>query len=92
MKNKKTPQKKTKHTLLKGEGIHQHTLYGEFEIVDNKNELSELVVTKDSLLKHEKPNGSFGEHKTLKIQKGNWSMGRQVEFNPFDKKVTRVWD
>jgi hypothetical protein len=83
---------KQKHTLLKGEGIHQHTLFGQFKIDEEQAEFSDLVVTKDSLLKHEKPDGSFGEHKTLKIENGNWTMGKQVEFNPFNQKIERVWD
>ena len=85
-------KKKTKHTLLKGEGSNQHTLYGDFKI-DDKTEFTQMVVTKDSLLKHEQPSGEFSnEHQTLKIDTGNWRMGKQVEFNPFDRKITRVWD
>ena len=82
---------KKKHTLLKGEGVHQHTLYGDFKIGD-ENDFVKLEVVKESLLKHEQPNGSFGEHQTLKIEKGDWSMGKQVEYNPFNQKITRVWD
>lgn len=84
-------KKKTKHTLLKGEGINQHTLYGSFSI-DEKNELTELDVLKDSVLQHEEPNGKFAEHFSLTIETGKWVMGKQVEFNPFSKKITRVWD
>lgn len=90
-KNKLTMEKKTKHTLLKGEGVHQHTLYGDFKIGE-ETEFMELEVSKESLLKHEHPNGNFGEHETLKIDNGNWILGKQVEFNPFDRKVTRIWD
>lgn len=79
-----------RHTLLKGEGIHQHTLYGEFNV--GKEELSTLVVTADSKLVHETPTREFAEHKTLIIEQGNWVMGRQVEFNPFNQSITRVWD
>lgn len=84
-------KKKNKHTLLKGEGVHQHTLYGDFKI-GNESDFMELEVVKESLLKHEHPNGSFGEHQTLKIEKGDWSMGKQVEYNPFKSEITRVWD
>lgn len=84
-------KKKTKHTLLKGEGIHQHTLYGDF-LIGNEPDFTTLEVSKDSLLKHEKPGGSFGEHETLKIEVGKWTMGKQVEYNPFEQKITRVWD
>lgn len=81
---------KKRHILLKGEGSHQHTLYGEFAI--GSEELSTLVVTKDSRLVHETPTKEFAEHNTLSIESGNWVMGRQVEFNPFDKSLSRVWD
>lgn len=90
-------QAKKKHTLLKGEGTHQHTLYGEFQIDTDLpgQDFVDLVVEKKSLLKHEKPNGDFSnEHQTLQVEEGLWRMGKQVEFNPFAKlkKITRVWD
>jgi|TARA_R110002020_G_scaffold392984_3_gene603278 hypothetical protein len=84
--------KKKKHTLLLGEGIHQHTLYGEFSIDTDVVDYTTIEVTKDSLLQHELPNGKFGEHKTLKVDKGTWVMGKQVEYNPFSQKVERVYD
>jgi len=84
--------KNNKHTLLKGEGIHQHTLYGDFEIGKKNSDFTDIEVLNESLLKHEHPNGSFGEHETLKIEKGDWSMGRQVEYNPFNRTVSRIWD
>jgi len=84
--------KKKKHTLLLGEGIHQHTLYGEFSIDTDVVDYARIEVTKDSLLQHELPNGKFGEHKTLKVDKGTWVMGKQVEYNPFSQKVERVYD
>ena len=84
-------KKKTKHTLLKGEGIHQHTLYGDF-MIGNEDEFTTVQVEQDSLLKHEKPSGTFGEHETLKIEKGRWVTGKQVEYNPFEERITRVWD
>lgn len=83
-------ERKRKHTLLKGEGANQHTLYGDFEILEV--EMASITVTKDSLLKHETPTGKFAEHNTLAIEKGEWVMGQQVEFNPFDRSVSRVWD
>jgi len=85
-------KKKTKHTLLKGEGTNQHTLYGDF-LIEEVTEYPSLQVTKESLLKHEQPDGSFSnEHQTLKIEKGEWSMGKQVEYNPFEGRVTQIWD
>jgi hypothetical protein len=85
-------KKKTKHTLLVGEGVHQHTLYGNFLIEEDKKDFVNLSVKEDSLLKHEQPNGSKGEHETLKIVKGKYRMGKQVEYNPFEGTITRVWD
>lgn len=82
---------KNKHTLLKGEGVHQHTLYGDFTI-EEKTDFSELSLTEDSVLRHEHPNGSFGEHQPLQIEKGKWVMGKQVEYNPFTRTISRVWD
>lgn len=84
--------KRTKrHTLLLGEGIHQHTLYGDFKI-GNEETFTSVEVLETSLLKHEKPNRTFGEHETLEIKKGKYVMGKQVEYNPFSQKVERVWD
>ena len=85
-------KKKQKHTLLKGEGVNQHTLYGDFSI-EEVTDYPSLQVTKESLLKHEQPDGSFSnEHQTLKIEKGDWVMGKQVEYNPFEGRVTQIWD
>jgi hypothetical protein len=88
MKMKKT----NKHTILLGEGVHQHTLYGDFSIDIEAKQFSSLVVNSDSELKHETPGGQFAEHNTLKIGKGDWVMGRQVEYNPFKREVSQVWD
>lgn len=84
-------QKKKKHTILKGEGANQHTLYGEFAIEEGEN-YPRVDVMGRTILKHEQPNGEFGEHKGLVVERGSWSVGMQVEYNPFDQKVTRVWD
>ncbi len=84
-------KKKQKHTLLLGEGVHQHTLYGNF-MVGNEPDFTEVNVMEESLLKHEHPNGNFGEHQTLKVESGEWVMGKQVEYNPFNQSITRIWD
>lgn len=83
--------KQKKHILLKGEGVNQHTLYGDFQI-EEKEEFSELSLNSNGILRHEQPDGSFGEHQPLQIQKGDWVMGRQVEYNPFNQNISRVWD
>ena len=84
-------KKRKKHTLLKGEGANQHTLYGNFSIGEQED-FTDVKVLQESDLRHEQPDGSFGEHKTLKIETGDWTMGKQVEFNPFTETITRVWD
>jgi hypothetical protein len=89
---KNTKKNKKQHTLLKGEGVNQHTLYGKFAIDENATDFAELTVKEDSELRHEQPDGSFAEHNTLKIEQGDWVMGRQVEYNPFKQTITRIWD
>jgi hypothetical protein len=90
-KNKVTTKKK--HTLLKGEGMNQHTLYGEFVIDEPQTDFADVGVKEDSVLRHEQPDGSFSnEHKPLKVEKGDWVMGKQVEYNPFEGRVTQIWD
>ena len=84
--------KKNKHVMLFGEGSHLHMLHGDFKIDVDAKEFSTLVVTKDCELRHETPSGSFAEHNTLIIDKGNWAMGKQVEFNPFTREVSNVFD
>lgn len=79
-------------TLLKGEGANQHTLYGNFTTEDKQTEFVDVEVNKDSVLKHEQPDGSFGEHNALAVEQGNWVMGKQVEYNPFKQEITQIWD
>ena len=85
-------KKKNKVTLLKGEGANQHTLYGDFQVEEMQNDFFEVSVKSESHLKHEEPNGKFAEHKGLMIEKGEWKMGKQVEYNPFNDTISRVWD
>ena len=84
---------KNKKTLLVGEGINQHTLYGDSMVADTINDFAEVKVKDTSFLKHEQPSGAWSnEHKTLQVEKGDWKMGKQVEYNPFSQQVSRVWD
>jgi hypothetical protein len=86
-------KKATKHILLKGEGANQHVLHGDFLIEDKVKDFSKLVINRNGLLKHEKPDGSFSnEHKTLSLENGNWVTGKQVEYNPFRMEITQIWD
>jgi len=84
--------KKQKHTILKGEGIHQHTLFGSIQVEEKERDFSTVIVTSNGVLKHEKPDGSFGEHKTLQVDKGKYILGKQIEYNPFRQTVSQVWD
>lgn len=84
--------KTTKHIILRGEGANQHVLHGDFLVETEERDFSTLVLNKDGQLRHEQPDGSFAEHKTLNVEKGNWVMGKQVEYNPFKGEVTRIWD
>jgi hypothetical protein len=81
-----------KHTLLKGEGVNQHTLYGDFAVDFTSTEFNNLRVKKDSVLRHETPSGKFAEHQSLPVERGDWAMGRQVEYNPFSDRITNIWD
>lgn len=81
-----------KYTILKGGGVNQHTLYGDFKINTDKKEFNEIDILLNSMLVHEQPNGNFAEHNSLKVSTGQWVMGKQVEYNPFNQIITRVWD
>ena len=84
---------KNKKTLLKGEVSNQHKLYGDFLIEENQNQFAKITVKKESELKHEQPNGKWSnEHKTLRLDKGDWVMGLQVEWNPFSQSISMIWD
>ena len=85
-------QNTQKQTLLLGEGKNQHTLYGDFDIEPKAKDFAELTVNRTSKLQHEEPNGRFAEHNTLVVEKGDWVMGQQVEYNPFKGSISRVWD
>ena len=85
-------KKMKKQTILVGEGVHQHTLYGNFKSESEVSDFAEIEVLEETLIKHEKPNGEFAEHKGLKVKQGSWVMGLQVEYNPFTRDTTRVWD
>lgn len=84
-------KKAKQHILLKDKGRHQHTLYGDFEISEDVG-FKKLNVLKESVLVHEHPNGELGNHFTLKIRPGRWSMGRQVRYNPFDDSSSDICD
>jgi len=84
-----------KEILLKG-NTNLHSLKGKFKIQEKtkgSKEFSTIEVEKESVLLHEKPNGEWSnEHKTLIVEKGNYKMGKQVEYNPFSKSISAIWD
>jgi hypothetical protein len=85
----------TRKTILLGEGVHQHTLVGKFEMENDTivKDFAPIKIKENSVLRHEKPNGDFSnEHRGLQITKGGYVMGQQVENNPFSQSVSRVWD
>lgn len=85
-------KKQKRKVVLLGEGIHQHTLYGEFTTDEGTSDFATVTVEKPTELRHESPTRHFAEHETLILDKGKWVQGLQVEYNPFDQKVSRVWD
>lgn len=89
--SKKTQNFKSNPILL-GEGHHQHNLRGDFNMEVNHGDFAPIQVLSDSTLCHEEPSGAPAEHETLLVNPGNWRMGRQVEKNPFNESVTRIWD
>jgi hypothetical protein len=78
---------KNKEVLLNEGSAHLHVLIGDFEKNENK-----VVVKGLTILRHETPTGKFAEHQTLLLEEGKWVLARQVEFNPFDRTVTQIWD
>lgn len=78
--NKNT--KTRRNVLLEGEGVNRHVLYGAAEI-EEKADYRTVVLNEDGFLKHEDPQGGHAEHETLRVPKGEWVMGLQVEYDPF---------
>lgn len=80
-------KKQKSFVLLKGEGLNEHVLVGDFDVIDN-----EIFIKEDSLIKHMQPDGSKGEHFTLVAPAGKARLGQQVEVNPFTDEISRIWD
>ena len=77
---------------MRGEGINQHVLHGEATIRQSKDGFDRILLYEDGRLAHETSEGKHAEHETLPVPKGKWIMGQQIEFDPFERVVTRVWD
>lgn len=81
----------TNHIILR-DAANQHVLHGDFQVETEERDFSTIVITKDCKLRHVQPDGSFAKHKTLSVERGNWVMGKQIEYSPFNGSITRVWD
>jgi hypothetical protein len=77
--------------LLKGEGENQHVLYGESVVSQGANYRG-VKMKGDGLLRHEDPEGRHAEHRSIRIVRGEWVMGLQVEFDPFPRRDSRFED
>lgn len=97
MKKKGKGKGKNKRTIvLKGEGSNLHVLEGEYVEVDpgteKENVTTRVFEVEKALIKHETPSGEKAEHETLKVEKGMYVLGRQVEYNPAERIITNIWD
>ena len=73
--------------LLQGKS-NKHVLKGSFVEMPNN-----LIEVRSALLHHEKPIGGWSEeHHTSTVPIGVFEVGRQVEFNPFTREVTDIFD
>jgi predicted phosphodiesterase len=79
-----------REVILEDEAGQRHILVGDFltsknyEYLDN-NQYLDITIHYHSILVHEHPDGSAGEHRTLRIPQGNWSMGSVEKFNPLSR-------
>jgi hypothetical protein len=81
-----------KQILLDGEGRNRHVLEADATVSMEDDGYNRICVHEDGLLQHETPEGLQAEHNTLKVEKGNWVLGRQMEYDPFMMIITNVWD
>ena len=78
--------------LLKGNS-NKHVINGKIMFnEEHKGDFQKITVLNEAVLKHETPNGNFAEHHSLKIEKGEWVQGVQIEFNPFKRTIGQIWD
>lgn len=85
-----------REVILEDEAGQRHILVGDFltsknyEYLDNNQYLDnyqylDITIHHHSILVHERPDGSAGEHRTLRIPQGNWCMGSVEKFNPLSR-------
>jgi hypothetical protein len=82
--SEKRAKRQKRTVLLKGEGENRHVLYGESVVSQGVNYRG-FKMKADGLLRHEDPEGLHAEHRSIRIQKGEWVMGLQVEYDPFPR-------
>ena len=84
-KKRKREKREKRTVLLKGEGENQHVLYGESVVSQGANYRG-IKMKGDGLLRHEDPEGRHAEHRSIRIARGEWVMGLQVEYDPFPRR------
>lgn len=95
---KKTAARKTAKTakrLCLGEGEHVSAVTGQMikHILDSKKEI-EYEATADSItfMLNEMGVLTHDEHDRMVFEKGTYHSYNQVEFNPLDQTISRVFD
>ena len=83
--SKNTERRQKRTVLLKGEGENRHVLYGE-SVVSPGTSYRSVKMKEDGVLIHEDPEGRHAEHRSIRIRKGEWVMGLQVEYDPFPRR------
>jgi hypothetical protein len=73
-----------REVILEEETGHRHTLVGDL-LTAEKYKYMDITIYQTSHLVHEHPDGSKGEHHTLPISKGEWSMGTVVKYHPLGR-------
>lgn len=88
------PNQPHRTVILRGEGSNLHVLEGEYVEIEPQDKDSEVRIFKveEAFVQHETPAGNKAEHETLKANKGMYVLGKQVEYNPMLRIITRIWD
>lgn len=68
-----------------GRGPHRHILYGDADFSEAGRSLGFRMRSR-GILRHEKPDGTRADHRTLVVEEGHWVLGRQLPFHPFSSQ------
>ena len=94
-KNASKKTSKTANRLCLGEGEHVSAVTGQMikHILDSKKEI-EYEATADSItfMLNEMGVLTHDEHDRMVFEKGTYHSYNQVEFNPLDQTISRVFD